>query len=278
MPSINNSKCVLVTGATSGIGRALAEAISKLPSQPEVIGAGRRPDRLKELENIGIHPAHLELDTDANSLKKAVKDIAQKFPDADDEGHQLDTIILNAGIQRIHNFLESDEADLEKLHKEMNINYHSILTVITSILPHFKKLAAAGRPCMIVTVTSVLGVVPAQHVPNYSASKAALHSLTLSLQSQFQGTNIHFIEILPPNPTVSLVESELHDADGTTEKLSKQWMPLDEFIPATMEGLKKGEPHIGPGVSGIAFGRYEKEKYQLVMQKETMGSVPESWK
>ncbi|KAK1219001.1 hypothetical protein PQX77_018289 [Marasmius sp. AFHP31] len=267
MPSINDSKCILVTGATSGIGRSLALALSQLSSNPKVIGTGRRPGRLKELEDAGIEPARLELGTEPKMLKKDVQDLIQKHP-------ELDTIILNAGIQRVQDFLKADDIDLEKLHTEMHINYMSILTVITAALPHFKKLAAAGRQCMIVTVTSVFGVVPAVHVPNYAASKAALHSLTLSLQSQFQGTNIHFIEVLPP-----LVESELHDADGTTEKLSKLWMPLDEFIPATMEGLKRGDPHVACGLSAMARDRLkEKEKYELVMSDERMAAVPEGWK
>ena len=77
----------------------------------------------------------------------------------------------------------------------------------------------------------------------------------------------------------SLVESELHDADGTTEKLSTQWMPLDKFIPATMEGLKRGNPHVACGLAEMARARLsEKEKYELVMKNERMATIPEKWK
>ncbi|KAL0067642.1 hypothetical protein AAF712_005357 [Marasmius tenuissimus] len=254
MPSINDSKCILITGATSGIGRALAVAITKLPTNPHVIGTGRRPDRLKELRSVDVEPVQLELDADADTLKKNVLDLVQKFPD-------LDTIILNAGIQREYDFLNTD-VDLANIYQEMNVNYLSILTVIAAVLPHFKTLAATGRPCMIVNVTSGLAVVPATHLSNYSASKAALHSMTMSLQSQFQGTNIHFIEVVPP-----LVESELHDHEGTTEKLSKFWMPLDQYVALTLEGLQKGEPHVSCGAAAAAFDRFEKEKYDLAMKK-----------
>lgn len=49
MPGIEDAKCVLIIGATSGIGRALALAIHDLPTQPTVIVAGRRMERLEEL-------------------------------------------------------------------------------------------------------------------------------------------------------------------------------------------------------------------------------------
>jgi len=55
-----------------------------------------------------------------------------------------------------------------------------------------------GRSCFIVPVTSALAVVPMAHIPNYSATKAALHSMIISLQIQFKDSNIHVIELMPP--------------------------------------------------------------------------------
>src|SRR5271154_6934085 len=52
MPSINDVKCVLITGATSGIGKALAARILALPSSPKVIAVGRRQDRLDEMTKL----------------------------------------------------------------------------------------------------------------------------------------------------------------------------------------------------------------------------------
>jgi NADP-dependent 3-hydroxy acid dehydrogenase YdfG len=80
MLGIEESKCILVTGATAGIGRALALSLAKLPSKPQVIAAGRRLDRLDELRKEGLETVPLDLDTDTLTLKKSVDSILEKYP------------------------------------------------------------------------------------------------------------------------------------------------------------------------------------------------------
>jgi hypothetical protein len=58
-----------------------------------------------------------------------------------------------------------------------------------------------------------------------------------------------------------LVESELHDFEGSTDKLSKVWMPLDTFTEKAMEGLKEGKFQIPVGLEET-FDRFEKGKYE----------------
>lgn len=81
MPSIDDSKCVLVTGATAGIGRALALGISQLPSHPKVIATGRRQDRLQELAKSGLGTIEINFDTNKETLKVFVADLLAKHPD-----------------------------------------------------------------------------------------------------------------------------------------------------------------------------------------------------
>jgi len=59
----------------------------------------------------------------------------------------------------------------------------------------------------------------------------------------------------------SLVESELHDHEGTTEMLSKAWMPLDVFTAQTMDGLKEGKFQIPVGLDA-PFKRFEEGKLE----------------
>ncbi|KAJ3793172.1 hypothetical protein GGU11DRAFT_800764 [Lentinula aff. detonsa] len=80
-PSIDNSQCVLVTGATSGIGRALALAIAALPSHPKVIGVGRRKDRLAGLKDAGIDAEEFDVNADRVKTKNFVEEMIQKYPE-----------------------------------------------------------------------------------------------------------------------------------------------------------------------------------------------------
>ncbi|KAL4267605.1 short-chain dehydrogenases/reductases (SDR) family protein [Pleurotus pulmonarius] len=253
MPSISDSRCVLVTGATAGIGRALAYAISDLPSKPRVIAAGRRQDRLDELTS-KMDTIQINFDTDKETIKKFVDDTIAKYPD-------LDTLVLSAGVQYETWFQKPETIDLDRLLSELNVNYTSILTTITYFLPHLLRLAANGRPCFICPVTAGLGITPGAWVANYSASKAALHSLCYSLHAHLQGTNVHIMEIIPP-----LVESELHDAEDTTKMLTNKWMPLEEYIPVTMDGLTKGDFQISSGVSLVGLNKFEAGKEEMVMK------------
>jgi NADP-dependent 3-hydroxy acid dehydrogenase YdfG len=81
MPSIDDSKCILVTGATSGIGRALAIALAKLPSKPRVVAVGRRKDRLEELAKSGLETVEFDMNTDSPGLKNFADIIVQKYPE-----------------------------------------------------------------------------------------------------------------------------------------------------------------------------------------------------
>ena len=81
MPSIDDSKCILVTGGTAGIGRALALALAKLPSKPRVIVVGRRKSRLEELAKCGLETVEFDINTDSGNLKKFADSIVQKYPE-----------------------------------------------------------------------------------------------------------------------------------------------------------------------------------------------------
>jgi len=81
----------------------------------------------------------------------------------------------------------------------------------------------------------------------------------MSLSAQLSDTNVHVMEILPP-----LVESELHDQQGTTAKLSKMWMPLDEFTTLAMDGLKRGDLQIPIGMAKKHYDDFEAGKVDMV--------------
>lgn len=83
MPGITDAKCVLVIGATAGIGRALALAIRDLPSRPVVIVGGRRQERIDELSKNGerIEGVQIDVTWGRDKLKAFVEITVAKYPD-----------------------------------------------------------------------------------------------------------------------------------------------------------------------------------------------------
>ncbi|TFY61938.1 hypothetical protein EVJ58_g4200 [Rhodofomes roseus] len=262
--TISDCRSVLVIGATAGLGRALALAIHGLPSKPTVIAAGRRQERLDDLAKQGerIQTVKFDVNASRDALKSAVQDVYQKYPD-------LDAVLFVSGIQHLFDFKKPESINLDTLEEELNTNYTSIIRMATFFLPHFLKLSEQGRPSLMITVTSGLAIVPGPWVPNYCATKAALHSFTLSLHTQLKSTKVKVMEIFPP-----LVESELHDHQGTTPALSKLWMPLDEFTKEAMEGLQRGDVEIPVGKSAQQWEAFEKGKLEKVEGAQKLFSAP----
>lgn len=221
-----------------------------------MIAAGRRQERLDELAKSSdrLKPLKFDVNGDRDALKRSVDDAIAKFPN-------LDAVLFVSGIQHIFDFKKPDEVDLDKLETELNTNYTSIVRMTRFFIPHFLKLGAEGRPSFLVTVTSGLAIIPGPWVPNYCATKAALHSFSLSLSLQLKDTNIKVMEVFPP-----LVESELHDHQGTTPKLAKFWLPLDEFTKQAMEGLKRGDVEIPVGSALGQWNKFEKGKLEASAQ------------
>ncbi|KAG1773129.1 hypothetical protein EDD22DRAFT_767489 [Suillus occidentalis] len=258
MPSISDCKCVLVVGSTAGIGRSLALAILDLPSQPTVIVCGRRKERLDEL--VASHNATgrlksvtLDVLSERNALKSSIEDIVNTYPD-------LDAILFSSGIQRAFDFTKPETIDLESLECELATNYTSIVRMITFFLPHLIKLGQ-GRPTFLYTVSSGLSIIPAAGIADYCATKSAIHSLSISLAVQLKEKNVHVVEIIPP-----LVESELHDFEGTTQRLSNFWLSLEEYTKVTMEGLVRGDPYVPAGMVVEQHKKFEEGKLEAAMK------------
>ncbi|VDB94970.1 unnamed protein product [Peniophora sp. CBMAI 1063] len=256
MPSISVCRQVLVIGATAGLGRALSLAIRDLPSSPRVVVAGRRVERLEALsKEERIDAVQLDVSAPREKLITSVNDVIKKFPN-------IDCVIFSAGIQRQIDFTKPDTVNLDNAEAELNTNLLAIITMISKcFIPHFQSL---GRPTFIMPISSGLALQPKSNIPVYCASKAALHSFCVSLGVQLKnaGSNLSVVEIMPP-----LVESELHDHEGTTEMLSKFWVPLDVWTKSTIEELTKID---GNGISICSdlfkpmYDKFEREKLESV--------------
>jgi uncharacterized oxidoreductase len=211
-PSANT---ILITGGGSGIGRGLAESLHALGNQ--VIISGRRRHALDETTaaNPGMKSLTVDMQDPVSIRAFAAQAIAE-FP-------ALNVLINNAGIMRRENLLEQHPglADAEAI---VATNLLGPIRLTAAMLPHLQKQPHAT----IINVSSGLAFLPMARTPTYCATKAALHSYTLSLRAQLRDTSVDVIELIPPYVATHLM-------DGFNNPRA---MPLDKFIAEAMEILK----------------------------------------
>src|SRR5260370_26546595 len=163
---------ILITGGGSGIGRGLAEALHKRGNQ--VIIAGRRKGRLTEVAgaNRGMRWVELDIEDPASISAVAGKLIAD-FP-------KLNVLINNAGVMHIDDV--SAAIDEKLLVTTLTTNVMGPIRMTGALIEHLKRQNGAA----VINNSSVLGFVPPATTAVYSATKAAVHSYTLSLRHYLQ--------------------------------------------------------------------------------------------
>jgi len=220
------SSTVLVTGGATGIGFALAERFANAGST--VIVCGRREGALHEAKRQvpALHTIACDLTVASDRVALAER-VVKEFP-------KLDVLVNNAGIQRRARFAE-DTAPWHDREREIAINFVAPAHLCALLLPHL-----TGRPnAAIVNVTSGLAFVPGVFAPIYCATKAAMHSLTVSLRHDLAKKSIEVVEIIPPAVDTDLGGAGLHT----------QGVPLPEFADAVWKALERGETEIAYGFS-----------------------------
>ncbi len=222
---------VLITGGGAGIGAGLASAFHARGAT--VILAGRTRERLDAIA--ARHPG-MEVEVvdvaDPGQVSALADRVGARHPD-------LDTVVNNAGIQTLIDFRGPDPVDPAILVREVDVNLKGLLYVSNAFLPLLKRRTSAR----LIHVGSGLAYVPLAAAPVYSATKAAVHSFTISLRRQLAGSPVQVVEIIPP-----VVDTDLHR--GLPRKPPRA-MKLDAFVAAAMAGLDGAKAEIVVGLAHV---------------------------
>ncbi|KAI8165099.1 putative oxidoreductase DltE [Colletotrichum sp. SAR 10_70] len=243
---------VLLVGATSGIGAALADKL--VENGIFVIAAGRRKENLdKFVATHGTHKAAgvpldiLKLD----SIPQFAESIIKEHPD-------LDCVFLNAGVQRGIDFTAPESVDLDIVYDELLANYLSHVHLTKAFLPHLQK---QNKQTALLYTTSQLGLIPMKRCPNYSGSKAAMHGFILALRAQLKSSTskVKIVEVYPP-----AVQTELHDAKNQPDLKNGHeiGMPVNEFVDEVYERWVGGEEQIPVGTAKPMFDAFENKRQE----------------
>ncbi|EJF90664.1 3-oxoacyl-[acyl-carrier-protein] reductase [Bartonella tamiae] len=182
----------LITGATGGIGEAIARA---LHAQGAIVGLhGTREEKLKKLsddlkKNSYIFPANL-------SDRQTVKALAQ---DAEKEMDGIDILVNNAGITRDGLFVRMSDEDWDSV---LAVNLTAVFT-LTRELAHSMMRRRFGR---IINISSIVGVTGNPGQTNYCATKAGVIGFSKSLAQEIASRNVTVNSIAP-----GFIESAMTD-------------------------------------------------------------------
>ena len=205
---------ILITGGASGIGFGLAERF--VQDGNTVIVCGRRAEALKEasakLPSLLTRVCDLETSEGREGLFRWV---------AAEHG-DTNVLVNNAGIQ---NWMAVTDADFAaRARQEIAINVEAPVHLASLFL-------GLGGLDTIVNVTSGLAFVPLLKVPVYCATKAFLHSFTLSLRELCRAQNVEVVELVPPAINTDLGGKGIHDHAP----------PVKELIDAVFAQLREGK-------------------------------------
>jgi uncharacterized oxidoreductase len=245
---------ILITGGGSGIGLAFAERFIKGGNQ--VIVCGRRENVLQQAKEKFPGIITRVCDLTIESERAALFDwVTANYP-------EVNVLVNNAGIQQRFNVLKTDAKDnWSYFSQEITANIEAPIHLSMLFAPFFAKKEKAA----ILNVTSGLAFTPLAIAPIYSATKAALHSFTMSLRHQLSDTSVEVIEVAPPAVKTDLGGTALHT----------QGEPLDAFADGIFKGLEEGKEEIGYGtsVSRLRMSRDEIDEYAEKMYNAMKDSI-----
>lgn len=205
--SSSPTRNVLITGAGSGIGLAVAQSLAER-DDIHVWAGVRNPADIARLRStmVGIEPIWLDI-TSADSIAAAVRLVR-------DSGRGLDALVNNAGYSLA---CPLEFAPLDEFRRQFEVNVFGQLAVTQAFLGQLRE-RAGGR---IVNITSLSGYVSGPLVGPYAASKHAFASLSESMRLELRRQGVRVIQVIPGDIKTPIWDKSRSAADGLREQLAE---------------------------------------------------------
>ena len=196
---MKSNKVMLITGATSGVGKALAEHYYKKNYKLILVG-GSKEKVDKQSKKFKKNTLFICADlTKSKDVKRIVSDSIAKFK-------KIDILIANAGLYEPDKIISGNP---DRWDRVISVNVTSVFRLVNLVLPHMKKNKFGD----IAITSSISGHQAIHWEPIYSASKHAIQSFAHGLRTQVSKNNIRVISIAP-----GMIMTELWDLDPIKDK------------------------------------------------------------
>ena len=209
---MEDKKVILITGASRGIGRALAYGLARDESNIVIANYNKSEDKANELKkeltllgkNIEIYKADV---SKRNEVEEMVSFVLNKYG-------KIDVLINNAGISFVKMFTDVSDEDWNYV---INTNLYSVFVTSQEVA----KNMISRKSGVIINISSIFGVIGASCESIYSVTKAGIDAMTKSLAKEFSYSNIRVNSIAP-----GLIDTEMNN-DLSEEDIKA----LEEEIP-----------------------------------------------
>jgi NAD(P)-dependent dehydrogenase (short-subunit alcohol dehydrogenase family) len=204
---------VLITGCSSGIGRAMADAFKV--AGHEVWACARKPADVDALATCGFRAVELDVN-DGAALERLATELER-------HGKGLDVLINNAGYGGIGPLLDGG---VEAMRRQFETNVFSVVGVTRALFPLLRR-----NKGLVVNIGSVSGVLVTPFAGAYCASKAAVHAMSEALRMELAPFGIHVMEVQPGAIDTHFAKNASHEAEQVISEGSP-WWPLRDGIRA----------------------------------------------
>jgi NAD(P)-dependent dehydrogenase (short-subunit alcohol dehydrogenase family) len=205
----------LVTGASSGIGKAAALALTA--AGHEVVGTSRNTARVTPLSGVSF----IELDVaDDASVTAAVAQVIDRFG-------RIDVLVNNAGVGSAGAAEESSAAQAQGL---FDINVFGVIRMINAVLPHMR----AQRSGRIINISSILGFIPQPYMAIYAASKHAVEGYSESVDHEVREYGVRVL-LVEPAWTSTAFDAASVRPDQPLDLYAKQRDVFEQYMAAAVK-------------------------------------------
>ena len=210
---------ILITGASSGIGEALALYYAKQKETENIFICGRNEQRLKAVETACKKLGHAQIR--AKVINTTDKVAMEQWLKEAEKAAQLNLVFANAGVSTI-------EEIPENIYKTFNINILGVLNTITPAIEIYKRRKDTNK--IIAITSSIAGYHGLPSCPSYSATKACLKAYGEALRGNLRSYNIQVNTICP-----GFVRSRITDKNTCPMPFFMEAEPVAELIAKRIE-------------------------------------------
>jgi short-subunit dehydrogenase len=228
----------IVTGASSGIGRAIALELARNGADAVIVA--RREERLRELAEqmaaLGKRTEMVVGDITEPEIRQSAIDAAESKLGG------LDILVNNAGVGAMGLF---ENADPQRVRRVMEVNFFALVEMTRLAIPSLKR----GIKPIVVNVSSILGRRGVPHSSEYSASKFAVQGFSESIRAEFTRLGIDVLVVNPGTTETEFFDSVLER--GTEPNWPKHKpVSAEEVARQTVRAIRRGRHEIIPYFNG----------------------------